>query len=221
MRAGCQPGATDRPDRGDYPSVDQIELPALPFPLRWQPAPERWHLASDGSLTIAAGPDTDLFVDPQGAEPSLSAPRLLGVLPAGDFQLAARVTVDHAATYDAGVLVLQAHDRAWAKLCLERSPQGEAMVVSVVTRGLSDDANAFTVEGGRAWLRISRIGPAFAFHASADGAWWRFVRHFAMDEAATFAAGFEAQSPTGPGCTAVFDEISYRAERLSDLRSGV
>ena len=173
------------------------------------------------TLTLTAGPRTDLFVDPQGAEPALNAPRQLTDLPAGDFQLSARVTVDHAATFDAGVLLLYANDRAWAKLCLERSPDGELLVVSVVTRGVSDDANAFAVEGRTAWLRVSRLGRAFAFHGSTDGARWQFVRHFALEPTDGMQVGFVAQSPTGDGCTAVFDHVALRHERLGDLRSGV
>lgn len=196
-------------------------LPGLPLPLRWQLAPERWHAGDDGSLSISAGAGTDLFVDPQGGAPALNAPRLLGSGPAGDFQLSARVTVDFAATFDAGVLLLYADERAWAKLCFERSPQGEALVVSVVTRGVSDDANAFAVVGRQVWLRASRRGPAYAFHASTDGESWRFVRHCALEGAGDAGVGFLAQSPTGAGCTAVFDRIAYRPERLADLRSGV
>ena len=174
-----------------------------------------------GPLSIAAGAGTDLFVDPGGGEPVLSAPRLLAAAPAGDFQLSARVTVDFADTFDAGVVLLWAHEHAWAKLCFERSPQGEPMVVSVVTRGVSDDANAFPVEGRRVWLRVARLGPAHAFHASTDGLRWRFVRHFAMDPVDGLRVGFLAQSPAGAGCTAVFDDVGYRLERLADLRSGV
>jgi len=172
------------------------------------------------TLAMTAGARTDLFVDPQGAPPVLNAPRMLG-RPAGDYQLSARVTVDFAATYDAGVLALYAHDGAWAKLCFERSPQGEAMVVSVVTRGVSDDANAFAVEGRQVWLRVSRLGAAHAFHASTDGATWRFVRHFSLEPADDLAVGFLAQSPTGSGCAVQFDRIVYRPERLADLRSGI
>ena len=57
------------------------------------------------------------------------------------------------ATYDAGVLTLRRRDDLWAKLCFERSPQGEPMVVSVVTRGVSDDCNSFVVDGRSVWLR--------------------------------------------------------------------
>jgi regulation of enolase protein 1 (concanavalin A-like superfamily) len=169
---------------------------------------------------MAAGARTDLFVDPQGGPPMLNALRRLG-RPNGDYQLSARVTVDFAATFDAGVLALYAHDGAWAKLCFEHSPQGEAMVVSVVTHGVSDDANAFAVEGRQVWLRVSRLGPAHAFHASTDGSDWRFVRHFALEPADDLSVGFLAQSPTGDGCAVQFDHIAYRPERLADLRSGV
>ena len=172
------------------------------------------------SLSMTAGAGTDLFVDPQGGPAALNAPRMLA-RPAEDFQLSARVTVDFAATFDAGVLALYAHDGAWAKLCFERSPQGEPMVVSVVTRGVSDDANAFAVEGRHVWLRVSRLGPAHAFHASPDGSRWRFVRHFALDPADGLSVGFLAQSPAGSGCAVQFDRIVYRPERLADLRSGI
>jgi regulation of enolase protein 1 (concanavalin A-like superfamily) len=203
----------------DEPVDEPLSLPGLPFALRWQLAPERWGVAADGSLSITAGAVTDLFVDPQGGAPVLNAPRLLAS-PTGDHQLSARVTVDFAATFDAGVLLLYAHERAWAKLCFERSPRGEPMVVSVVTRGVSDDADSFVVDGPRVWLRVSRLGAAHAFHASTDGSRWRFVRHFALEPADGLRAGFLAQSPTGAGCTAVFDRVDYRPERLADLRNG-
>jgi uncharacterized protein len=107
------------------------------------------------------------------------------------------------------------------KLAFEVSPRGEPMVVSVVTDGRSDDANAFVVEGGAVWLRISRSGAACALHARLDGEGWRFVRHFALPAPGGLRAGFLAQSPVGDGATARFDEIGFAAERLADLRSGV
>src|SRR5258708_34241204 len=93
------------------------------------------------------------------------------------------------------------------------------MVVSVVPRGVSDDCNSFEVEGDQVWLRVARIGPAFAFHASTDGVRWRLIRHFALDPREGIAAGFLAQSPTGPGGTATFGAIRFRQERLADTRS--
>jgi hypothetical protein len=116
--------------------------------------------------------------------------------------------------------MLHADDRRWAKLCLEYSPQEEPTIVSVVTSGSSDDANAFVVPGDQAWLRIARLGPAFAFHASRDGRRWQLVRYFRLDGGDEPRVGFEAQSPLGDGCVVTFDEIRFEAGRLTDLRGG-
>jgi regulation of enolase protein 1 (concanavalin A-like superfamily) len=178
-----------------------------------------WTAPPREPITIAAGPRTDLFVDPGGGVPVLNAPMLLGSTE-GDFLLSARVSAQLRATFDAGALMLYAGEGTWAKLALERSPRAEAMIVSVVTRGVSDDANAAVVPGDAVWLRVARIGGACALHASADGERWDLVRHFALDAPDGLAAGFLAQSPTGDGCTATFDDVRFAARTLGDLRDG-
>jgi uncharacterized protein len=197
---------------------DPVTFPAVPMPMRWQVAPEQADV-DDSRLRIGAARNTDLFVDPGGDGVTLNAPRLLGPPPPGDFQLSARVSVEFAATFDAGVLLVWADETRWAKLCFERSPAGAPMVVTVVTRRASDDANAFVVSGGVVWLRVSRLGRAHAFHASTDGASWAFVRYFDLGAEASLI-GFEAQSPTGDGCVATFDDIRFVRARLADLRDG-
>ena len=157
--------------------TDLVTVPPLPAPLSWDVAPATWNF--DGALTIAAPPRTDLFRDPAGSEPQTAAPRLLGPVE-GDFQLSARVSCTFEGAFDAGALLLWADEARWVKLALEASPDGEPGVVSVVTDGLSDDANAFAVTGDAAWLRISRLGPACALHARHDDEPWRFVRHFPL-----------------------------------------
>lgn len=190
-------------------------------------------IASEGSVWTAtssgiegsAPAGTDLFVDPSGesgvaAETLLNAHTLLGTPPEGDFTLAAEVTPDLRATFDAGVLLAWVDDTNWAKLCFERSPAGEVMIVSVVTRGVSDDANGFLVDAPAARLRVSRVGNVLAFHAY-DRDEWRFVRAFTLPGAATaLSVGFEVQSPTGDGCTASFADIAFERRTVSDLRNG-
>jgi regulation of enolase protein 1 (concanavalin A-like superfamily) len=177
-----------------------------------------WELEGE-TLTGTAGPRTDLFVDPQDARSTLNAPRLLTAAPAGDFQLSARVLVGFESTYDAGALLLWAGDDLWAKLCFEYSPQGQGMIVSVVTRGRSDDANGFIVDGDSVWLRISGIRGAYAFHASTDGEWWHLGRHFTLGTVSA-EVGFEVQSPLGQGCRATYSAVTYRRQALRDLRDG-
>jgi len=201
--------------------TDPVPLPPLPAPLTWDLEPASWSLDDPPALTITAPPRSDLFVDPAGAEAQAGAPRLLGPVE-GDFQLSARVRCTFSGTFDAGALLLWAGERTWAKLAFEVSPDGEPMVVSVVTDGrASDDANAFVVTDEAVWLRLSRRGRACALHARLEGGeGWRFVRHFALEAPAAVRAGFLAQSPTGEGATARFDAIAFASEGVADLRSG-
>jgi regulation of enolase protein 1 (concanavalin A-like superfamily) len=174
----------------------------------------------DGVLWITAGPRTDLFIDPGNGATTLNAPRLLGARGSGDFQLSAKVQVEFAGDFDAGVLLLWADETSWAKLCFEISPQGQPMVVSVMTRDVSDDANGFAVDGDTVWLRISAIGRSYAFHASRDGGRWDFVRHFHLPTIVQPQVGFEVQSPVGEGCRATFSDILFSHGTLADLRDG-
>src|SRR4051794_15245972 len=109
-------------------TTDSLILPSIPAPLSWGLPPVSWNIGDDGALAITAGPRTDMFVNPNGEGVTLNAPRLV-FAPAGDFMLSARVTVEFAGTYDAGVLLLYAGDSSWAKLCFEYSPQQEPMIV--------------------------------------------------------------------------------------------
>ena len=196
-----------------------MTVPGMPMAMRWLIEAPHWS-SDDHELVLMAPPRTDWFVDPSGASPPvLSGPALVGDA-GGDYLFSAKVTVEFAADFDAGVLMLHAGDSRWAKLCFEYSPQGQPMIVSVVTNGRSDDANAYDVDGNSTWLRVARLGSAFAFHASADGATWNLIRVFTLGEDVEPAVGFEAQSPTGDGCRVSFGDIRWRAARLENLRDG-
>jgi len=199
-------------------SSGRLTIEPLPFELRWLNSPLAWSTA-DRSLELSAGPATDLFVDPAGGAPALNAPALVGEVE-GDFLFSASVRPELASAFHEGVLLVYRSDTSWAKLCLERSPQGEPTVVSVVTKGVSDDCNSFPVAGGEIALRIARLGDCFAFHAAGGDGFWRLVRYFALDGEGPVEIGFIAQSPTGEGCRARFDQIVYEARRLGELRNG-
>ena len=202
--------------------VAALKLPTLPFPLEPAGSPPPGCRVRHGALILSAAAGTDMFVDPAGAPVVPDAGRFVGLPPAGDFTLAAQVRVEFGSTYDAGVLLLHARERHWAKLCFEYSPQLRPTAVTVVTRGVSDDCNSFEVDSDTLWLRITRSGAAWAFHASTDGSWWRLLRYFALggDAAELVRVGFLAQSPAGQGCTATFDHVSFRAGAPQDLRDG-
>jgi uncharacterized protein len=202
--------------------VVALKLPSLPFPLEPAGSPPPGCHVRNGALILTAAAGTDMFVDPAGGDVVPDAGRFVGLPPAGDFRLAARVRVNFGSRFDAGALLLHARERHWAKACLEYSAQLRPTAVTVVTRGVSDDSNGFEVDGDTLWLRISRSGAAWAFHASADGSGWRLLRYFALggDAAELVRVGFLAQSPTGQGCTASFDHISFAPGAPASLRDG-
>ena len=198
---------------------DSVRIPGLAQVFEWLVEPVAWELLGTRGLSITAWPNSDLFVAPDGSGAQRSAALLVTQME-GDFLFSARVGAAHQSLFDASVLVLWADSQTSVKLCLEQAPSGRPMVVSVVTRGVSDDANAFEVDGHEAWLRISRMGSAFALHASLDGVAWQLVRHFALPVGDSIGVGFLSQSPTGPGLVATFRDIRLSPGTLADIRDG-
>ena len=199
---------------------DAFTVPFLPASLTWKNQPLDSASDVERQISIRAGADTDWFSDPAGTPAKHTAPVALFLPPDPTFRLQARVTVEFAATYDAGVLFAYIQDDLWAKLCFENSPQHQPMIVSVVTRGVSDDCNSTRIEAQSVYLRIYRQGAIFAFHYSQDAHYWHLVRYFSLGNPGPLRVGFSAQSPTGQGCKVIFSEIQYMPGALSDLRNG-
>lgn len=199
--------------------MQTVKLPGFPFPLHWHLPPAAWAIDSEGRLSLTASEKTDWFISPEGNFSAQNAAALLFDCHPPAI-LSARVTVNYASLFDAGALVVYQNPTCWAKLCLELSPLRRLMIVSVVTKEVSDDSNAYLIEGNSAYLRISCLGKGFAFHASADGKRWNLIRHFALGSFEDFQMGFLVQAPTGAGCTALFEDVRYLPELLPDIRSG-
>jgi regulation of enolase protein 1 (concanavalin A-like superfamily) len=197
-----------------------VKLSALPNVLTFNNEPKLLETNGVNTLSMAAGPQTDWFYDPAGRKHSSNAPVALFSPPDEACLLSAKVMVGFNSTFDAGVLFIYADDERWAKLCLEYAPTDKAMVVSVVTRGKSDDCNSVYIDGNSIYLRLYRQGDRLAFHYSEDGEYWHMVRHFTIEGLQNLRIGFSAQAPTGEGCLVEFSEINYRAGELSDIRNG-
>lgn len=193
------------------------ELPTL----SWQPTSGQAVYDEGGaSLTLTAAAAVDWSNDALGG-PQQHAASALGFVAPETFSLSAKVVIDGPrTTFDAGALSLWVNPEHWAKLCFEYSPQGEPMIVSVVTNGYSDDCNSHPVQGNWTYLRVSRVGPGWVFHASADGRFWEFIRLFRLASDAPVHVGFLAQAPLGESCVARFEEIELRLEVPEDLRDG-
>lgn len=197
-----------------------FELPGLPAPLSWSIEPPAWRVDPDGALTISAGPDSDYFHDPATGKRTATAPTALMTLDEPSFVLSARASMVGRETFDAAVLFVRAGEDLWAKFCLENSPAGLPTVVSVVTRGVSDDCNSVTLSGPDAYLRVAKTPNTIAFHYSLDGRYWHMVRYFSLGALASVQVGFVAQSPLGRGSEVRFSQFGYRRGELGNLRDG-
>jgi regulation of enolase protein 1 (concanavalin A-like superfamily) len=197
-----------------------IKLGILSEELTWQNPPQSTEKKADDGLSITAGKETDWFFDPAGKSRKKNAPVALFSPQDENFILSSKVSVEFASNFDAGVLFVYEDVDHWAKLCFEYAPTKQPMIVSVVTRGQSDDSNSVYLERNSVYLRIYREGDTLAFHFSEDGKYWHLVRHFTIGKLQNLQVGFSTQSPTGEGCRAHFEEISYRRGKIADLRNG-
>lgn len=188
--------------------------------LNWNPEPVDWSPLPGGGIRVSAPAKADYFRDPSGSHVNDSAP-FLGMNVTGDFVARAHVRPTFASTYDSGVIMLRQDAENWAKVCFERTDFGTTAVVSVVTRGLSDDANGADVTVPDLWLQAVRAGNTFALHYSLDGATWRMVRVFNLAVAATVRVGIVSQSPVGPGATVDFLHFSIEQRTVKNARTGI
>jgi len=188
--------------------------------LNWTNGPGLVDTTGPASFVLTAQGGTDWTNDSFGA-PQQHAATSLGFVPDGDFTLSARVAVSgERTTFDAAVLAIWGDRDHWAKLCFEFSPQGQPMVVSVVTNVFSDDCNSTPVDDAHVFLRVLRAGRGWAFHSSADGVHWDFVRTFRLDFDGPLSVGFMAQAPLGDTCKASFDAVEFRESVPVSLRDG-
>lgn len=195
------------------------DLPGFSATARWFGPVPRWTPLGEHGVEMIAPARSDRFHDPAVDTRQADSP-LWAVEAEAPSNLVARVTVDFTDTFDAGVLMAYRSRDAWAKLCFERDPAGRVMVVSVVTRGRSDDANSFLVDGSTVWLRVSLLPRATAFHASTDGRHWEFVRYFRLGTRGRTRLGLSAQAPVGDGCAVRFEHVRLSPGAVDDLRGG-
>lgn len=193
--------------------------------FRWlNEAPAR---IEDDALVIAAPPRSDFFrnhgaVAEEGITPDSiqNAPYYYTEIQ-GAFVM--RVRVQHAFkdTYDACAIMVMQSDTVWGKACFELTDFGTHAVVSVVTNGVSDDANGCNIAGDEVWLQVCRVGNSFAFHYSEDGERFYMMRFFYLPADATIKVGLVAQAPQGSGGERYFRDLSLEHKMVKNIRFGV
>ena len=189
--------------------------------LAWEHDPTHWEALPGGGLRVIAPARADYFRDPTGSHVNDAAP-FLWMNVSGDFVARALVRPTFASTYDSGVIMVRHDPEHWAKVCFEKTDFGTTAAVSVVTNGVSDDANGANLELAEVWLQVTRVGDVFGLQYSPDASdgSWRMVRVFRLPVPPTVRVGIVAQSPVGPGTTIDFLHFSIDQRTVKNVRSG-
>jgi regulation of enolase protein 1 (concanavalin A-like superfamily) len=199
-------------------SADTLRLPSLPGPLFWENIPVRVQ-QSAGHLVIEAGEKTDMFRDPNVTYNTDNAPKLLFVADS-NFVLTAAIHHNFVSKWDGGAIVLKADSLNWIKFCFEKDYTGQHRVVSVVTKGISDDCNSAAVSGNTVFYKVAKAGNVITLYYSLEGEHWFLIRHLVLDSLTPLRVGFLAQSPTGKNCTVTFSAIHYSTRKIRDPYAG-
>lgn len=138
----------------------------------------------------------------------------------GDFVLKVRVSHDFKYTYDSASVMIMRDLNCWAKCCFELTDFGTHSAVSVVTNGVSDDANGCNIDGNTLWLQVCRVGNNFAFHYSIDGEQFYMMRFFTLPVESVIKVGLVAQSPKGNGGKRVYEKLTIKKETVKNIRNG-
>lgn len=187
--------------------------------FRWMNEPDSFFVHNE-ELTILAVKGTDFFNNPENNELTSSAPYLFQHV-SGDFVATLRTQPDLIAQWNAGALLMHMNSLNWIKLAYENSDATGPSIVSVVTRGVSDDANGAILNDQQSvWLRLIRKGSLFAMHWSSDGKHFKMARLSAMPKIQGVKIGIEAQCPVGELARHRFSHFSLERRTVSDLRKG-
>lgn len=173
-------------------------------------------------ILIAAAKNTDFFVDPATKQEINNAP--LYVLNAeNEFTFFCRVKPQFNDVYDAGALMYYVDNTNWVKLAFEKTDLGYPAIVSVVTKGFSDDCNGEKIDLDSVWLKMSKKEKLIGLYFSVDGLEWKMHRLFKFDDGVGNRAnyfGLEAQSPFGQGCSVEFSNLELNNQSVTDFRKG-
>ena len=187
--------------------------------MLWLNEPPDFKLVNN-ELTIIAPKGSDYFINPEDMTATSSAPFLYKEI-AGDFVAIARVSPDLSSKWNAAGLFLMMDDTNWIKLVFESSDATGPSIVTVTTRGISDDANGVRLaENSTVWLKMIRKGNIYAMHWSEDGKNYKMARLSSMPPTEKVKIGLEAQSPVGEKAAHTFHHFSIDSKTVKDLRKG-
>ncbi len=218
LLASLSPLPTLAQDLGDKPVT--LAVPGMTFTRALNGAEGLVKVAGQ-SLTLRSEAKRDNFRDPDGTLANNSAPMLLAEVDnTKPFTLTGKMTPTFLATYDAGAFYIWVKDDLWLKLAMERDERKRVRMVSVRTTGTSDDNNHDVVTAKSVYLKISSDTKTVGFYYSLDNKTWQLIRLFKNEYPAKIWLGISAQSPTGNGTSALFQDLALTQTSIADFRLG-
>lgn len=190
-----------------------------PGEFQWVNEPMSFKV-ENGVLTIVAEKGTDFFNNPEDSSRTATAPYFFREI-TGDFVATALVRPDFSDQWNAVALMLHIDENHWIKYAFENSDATGKSIVSVVTKGVSDDANGVRLnDQDQVWLRMIRKGELYSMLWSLDGETYKMTRLTRMPEAEHVRIGIEAQSPVGEPITHEIRFFGIERKTVEDMRKG-
>lgn len=185
---------------------------------KWMNRPSDYSLDT-GVLKLVVNKGTDFFNNPEDSSVVGTAPFLYETV-RGDFLVKTLVQPDMSSQWNAIALMMQIDSLNWIKFAFENSDATGPSIVSVVTKGKSDDANGAVLNNeGRIWLAMARKNNLYSMHWSSDGRNYHMARLTEMPLADTVKIGIEAQSPVGESAFHEVLFLSIKDTTVQNLRS--
>jgi uncharacterized protein len=184
---------TEKSDGQTAHSLKGIVLPSIPYSMFWENKAKSFSVG-ENEIIIEAGEKTDMFRDPNVTYTTDNAPKLLFSADS-NFVLSCAIEHEFVNKWDGGALVLKNDSLSWIKFCFEKDYTGAKRIVSVVTKGISDDCNSLEIGANRAFFKVAKAGKVIMLYGSEDGIKWFLIRHLQFEAKSGFRVGFMAQSP--------------------------
>lgn len=195
-----------------------VKIPGIDKPVSWINQAAAYQPTATG-IQIVAGEKTDKYIAPDYSYSIDNAPR--AVFDADkDFVFSAVIQHPFENKWDGGALVLEADKDNWIKFCFEKDYTGAKRVVSVVTKGISDDANSIDLPSDTAHFKIAKKTDAVYLYVAKSPNNWFLVRAINFKFNQPLKLGLLAQSPEGKTNTVNFSDVKYSAVTIKDFWVG-
>ena len=186
--------------------------------LQWLNQPT--YRLENRSLFVVADSGTDFFNNPEDGTITGTAP-LIYILADGDFVARARVRPDFSAMWNAVALMVYIDSTNWIKFAFENSDATGPGIVTVVTKGVSDDANGPVLnEYEDVWLKLVRKGDVYSMLWSLDDKEYKMARLTTMSSVDSVKIGVEVQCPVGEVATHEILYFGVEKKTVQNLRKG-